>query len=178
MGGALTVPRGAAPRCPAYPAGVPISPEKWGERGPGASPLDPQFYGPLAAARSFWRSCRIVPVMGLFRCPSSYPDLGTFFHKMLFQHIFPRKCVPNRFWNTGGNSRTTVPEPTIPKTSEWERAAIKAGSRGLPLVFFPPTFFKESRAPPPESAGPPGRCAPRWLRRHPPRGYAAPGCPW
>ena len=27
------------------------------------------------------------------------------------------------------------------------------GSRGLPLVFFPPTFFKESRAPPPESAG-------------------------
>ncbi len=31
------------------------------------------------------------------------------------------------------------------------------GSRGLPLVFFPPTFFKESRAPPPESAGNP-RC--------------------
>ena len=28
-------PRGAAPRCPACPAGVPISPEKWGERGPG-----------------------------------------------------------------------------------------------------------------------------------------------
>ena len=26
---------GAAPRCPACPAGVPISPEKWGERGPG-----------------------------------------------------------------------------------------------------------------------------------------------
>ena len=32
---ALTRPRGAAPRCPACPAGVPISPEKWGERGPG-----------------------------------------------------------------------------------------------------------------------------------------------
>src|SRR5699024_1386263 len=29
-------PRGAAPRGPACPAGVPISPEKWGERGPGA----------------------------------------------------------------------------------------------------------------------------------------------
>ncbi len=28
-------PWGAAPRCPACPAGVPISPEKWGERGPG-----------------------------------------------------------------------------------------------------------------------------------------------
>ena len=33
---------------------------------------------------------------------------------------------------------------------------------------------KESRAPPPESAGPPGRCAPRWLRSHPPVGYAVP----
>ena len=74
-----------------------------------------------------------------------------------FSAYFSGKCVPNRFWHTGGNSRTTVPEPTIPKTSEWERAAIKMGSRGLPLVFFPPTFFKESRAPPPESAGNP-RC--------------------
>ena len=39
------------PGGPAYPAGVPISPEKWGERGPGASPLDPDFYSrsfPLA----------------------------------------------------------------------------------------------------------------------------------
>ena len=94
VGGALTVPRGAAPRGPACPAGVPISPEKWGERGPGASPLDPRFYGPLAAARSFWRLCHIVPVMGLFRRPSSYPDLGTFFHKMLFQHIFYSKMRP------------------------------------------------------------------------------------
>ena len=26
--------------------------------------------------------------------------------------------------------------------------------------------------------GPPGRCAPRWLRSHPPLGYAPPCCPW
>ena len=37
---------------------------------------------------------------------------------------------------------------------------------------------KESRAPPPESAGPPGRCAPKVLRSYPPVGYAAPCCPW
>ena len=82
------------PGGPACPAGVPISPEKWGERGPGAVPPGPPVLWPLAAARSFWRSCRIVPVMGLFRCPSSYPDLGTFFHKMLFQHIFYSKMRP------------------------------------------------------------------------------------
>ncbi len=52
VGGAFPRPRGAAPRCPACPAGVPISPEKWGERGPGASPLDPGF---MARSLSFAR---------------------------------------------------------------------------------------------------------------------------
>src|SRR5699024_9495340 len=41
-------PWGAAPRCPACPAGVPISPEKWGERGPGLRPWTPG----IMAARS------------------------------------------------------------------------------------------------------------------------------
>ena len=82
---------------PRLPGGGPHFSREMGRKRAGAAPLDPQFYGPLAAARSFWRSCRIVPVVGLFRCPSSYPDLGAFFHKMLFQHIFPRKCVPNQF---------------------------------------------------------------------------------
>src|SRR5699024_11000505 len=36
------------PGGPAYPAGVPISPEKWGERGPGLRPWTPVFI----AARS------------------------------------------------------------------------------------------------------------------------------
>ena len=49
-----------------------------------------------------------------------------------------------------------------PKRASGSKRAINPGSRGLPLVFFPPTFFKESRAPPPESAGP-GGAAPRGL---------------
>ena len=61
------------------PGGVPISPEKWGERGPGAGPLDPQFYGPLVSTRWFWRLCRIVPVVGLLRCPCTCPDLDSHF---------------------------------------------------------------------------------------------------
>jgi hypothetical protein len=67
------------PGGPAYPAGVPISPEKWGERGPGASPLDPRFYSPLVPTRWFWRLWRIVSMVGLFRCPSTCPDLERFF---------------------------------------------------------------------------------------------------
>ena len=59
-----------------------------------------------------------------------------------------------------------IPEETAPLSYQRQRSpkrankserAMNPGSRGLPLVFFPPTFFKESRAPPPESAGNP-RC--------------------
>ena len=79
---------------PRLPGGGPHFSREMGRKRAGGKPPGPRVYGPLAAARSFWRSCRIVPVMGLFRCPSSYPDLGTFFHKMLFQHIFYSKMRP------------------------------------------------------------------------------------
>ena len=48
------------------PGGVPISPEKWGERGPGASPLDPDFF---IAARSHSLILGIIvfgAIVGLF----------------------------------------------------------------------------------------------------------------
>ena len=64
-------------------------------------------------------------------------------------------------------------KPTQKPASGNERLS-KMGSRGLPLVFFPPTFFKESRAPrgrrrAPRGAAPQGREGPR-----PPQGYAVP----
>ena len=114
---------------------------------------------PKGKALGRWE--RSEAVVGLFRVPCLSPDLGTFFRENAFQHIFPRKCVPNRSWYIGGNCPSAVSEITTTKTSEWERAAIKTRVQGGALVFFPPTFFKESRAPPPESAGPPGRCTPR-----------------
>ena len=110
-------------------------------------PPPPGFRGrsfPLARFGVVGRSRAIV---GLFRTPCTCPDLGTFFRENAFQHIFPEKCVPNRFWHTEGNSPSTASGATNPKTSEWQRAAIKTRVQGLPLVFFPPTFFKESRAP-------------------------------
>ena len=54
-------PWGAAPRCPACPAGVPISPEKWGERGPGASPLAPRVLWPAC--------CRSLILAVVPHCP-------------------------------------------------------------------------------------------------------------
>ena len=39
----------------------------------------PLFRARSLLARSFWRSCRIVPVEGLLRGPCTRPDLGRFF---------------------------------------------------------------------------------------------------
>ena len=78
-------------------AGARLSPEKAGGKSAGGpAPWTPFFYGPLVSTRSFWRLWRIVPVVGLFRDQCAYPDLGAFFRKMLLEHIFLGKCVPNR----------------------------------------------------------------------------------
>ena len=50
-------PWGAAPRCPACPAGVPISPEKWGERGPGLRPWTPGFMARSLSLARFGDRC-------------------------------------------------------------------------------------------------------------------------
>ena len=135
-------PRGAAPRGPRLPGGGPhFSREMGRKRAGGGAPWTPSFMARLLPLARFGVCATLSRSWGYFAA-----HLRTLIWRLsfikCFSAYFSGKCVPNRFWHTGGNSRTTVPEPTIPKTSEWERAAIKAGSRGLPLVFFPPTFFK------------------------------------
>ena len=121
---------------------------------------------PFFRARSFhslvlaWWG-RSGAVRGLFRNPCTCPDLETFFHKNAFQHIFSRKCVPNRFWHIRGNSPSTVAEITTAKTSEWERAAIKNGVQGLAPGVLSPDFLQRKSGSPAGVGGPPGRCAPR-----------------
>ena len=87
-------PWGAAPRCPACPAGVPISPEKWGERGPGASPLDPRFLWPLVPTRWVWGWLALVRSKG---CCLRYAktDLGRIFRGKLCWKAFWGKKVSN-----------------------------------------------------------------------------------
>ena len=113
---------------------------------PSSAPVCALGYLP-PEGKAFGRWERSEAVVGLFRAPCLSPDLGTFFRENAFQHIFPRKCVPNRSWYIGGNCPSAVSEITTTKTSEWERAAIKTRVQGGALVFFPPAFFKESRAP-------------------------------
>ena len=80
---------------------------------------------------------------------------------------------PLRAWDTwaAGQAKKKEPPRRVPPTRN-------GGSREEeplpPWCSFLRLSSKESRAPPPESAAPPGRCAPRWLRSHPPVGYAVP----
>ena len=78
-------------------------------------------------------------------------------------NFLSQKCFPAYFPSKNASQISlSIPEEIAPQPYQRQRSpkrasgskrAINPGSRGLPLVFFPPTFFKESRAPPPESAG-------------------------
>ena len=62
----------------------------------GLAPWTPFFMARSFPLAGFGVVGRSVPVDGLLRCPCTCPDLETFFRKNAFQHIFSRKCVPNR----------------------------------------------------------------------------------
>ena len=162
------------PGGPAYPAGVPISPEKWGERGPGASPLDPRFYSPLVPTRSFWRLWRIVPVEGLLRAPCTCPDLERFFVLVLNSMRvgpFPSAKPPLPARPAGGRAVTGVryraagqaekkrgPPQGPPNQKRW----VQGGRTSSSLVFFPPAFFQRKPGPRPGPGGQRGAAPRGW----------------
>ena len=129
----------------------------------GMPPAPPFFYSPLVPTRSFWRLCHIVPVAGLLRYPCTCPDLETFFHKMLFQHIFPENAS-----QIGVRISDEIAPPPDQRQRSQKRAsgskrAIKTGGPGAqPRPSFSP--FLGRNGDPAGQAGPPGRCAPRVRR--------------
>ena len=158
-------------------AGARLSPEKAGGKSAGGlAPWTPFFYGPLVPTRSFWRLCRIVPVVGLFRNPSTCPDLETFFPKNAFQHIFLENA---------SQIGLSIPEGIAPRTDQRERSpkrasdskrTIKPGVQGRSPGPLSPHFSGEMGTPPGQ-AGPPGRCAPRPVSALPTRRVRSTGLP-
>ena len=145
-------------------AGARLSPEKAGGKSAGGKPPGPpSFMARSLLARSFWGLCHIVPVVRLFRCPCTCPDLGAFFWKMLLEHIFLENA---------SQIGLSIPEGIAPRTDQRERSpkrasdskrAIKPGSRGrAPALFLP--ISREKWGPPPGRRGPRG-AAPRGLVR-------------
>ena len=158
-------------------AGARLSPgQAGGKSAGGLAPWTPFFYGPLVPTRSFWRLCRIVPVVGLFRNPSTCPDLETFFPKNAFQHIFLENA---------SQIGLSIPEGIAPRTDQRERSpkrasdskrTIKPGVQGRSPGPLSPHFSGEMGTPPGQ-AGPPGRCAPRPVSALPTRRVRSTGLP-
>ena len=94
-------PWGAAPRGPACPAGVPISPEKWGERGPGASPLDPDFYSRSFPLAGFW-DCWLWYDSGAITTGMLRPIWNAFSRKNMLKSIFAKESfqIRARTWGS------------------------------------------------------------------------------
>ena len=136
----------------------------------GQCPLDPRFYGPLAVARSFWRSCRMVPVVGLLRHPCLCPDLETFFRKNAFQHIFLENASQIGLGIPDEIAPLSYQRQRSPKRANGRERAMNPGVQGRSPGPLSPHFSGEMGTPAGQ-AGPPGRCASRWLPRYPLEGY-------
>ena len=118
VGASEATSRRSAPG-PRLPGGVPISPEKWGERGPGASPLDPGFYGPLAAARSFLGSLSLIRRRGYF-LRYAKTDLGRIFPEKYAEKAFCERKFPNQGTDMG---TVIVPQPPRCATQRQSRTS-------------------------------------------------------
>ena len=127
----------------------------------GPCPLDPRFKArsfPLARFGVVGRSGTIV----VFSCNHFRALIwGLSFAKMLFSIFFPENAPQIGLSIPEETASLSYQRQRSPKRANESERAIKTRVQGGALVFFPPTFFKESRAPPRSSAGPPGRCAPR-----------------
>ena len=148
------------PGGPACPAGSPFLPRNGEKEGRGQAPWTPGVRTRSFPLARFGVVGRSVAVVGRLRHPCPCPDLETFFHKMLFQHIFPENAS-----QIGVRISDEIAPPPDQRQRSHKRAsgskrAIKPGGPGgLPPALFLP--ISREKWGPRRAGGPPGRCAPR-----------------
>ena len=130
------------------------------QRVAGGCPPPPLFMARSFPLAGFGVVGRSGAVVGLLRYPCTCPDLETFFHKMLFQHIFPENA---------SQIGLSIPEVTTPLSYQRQRSpkraseskrGIKSGVQGAcPRPSFSP--FLGRNGSPRRVGGATGRCAPR-----------------
>ena len=132
------------------------------QRVAGGCPPPPPFLSPA-------RSHSLVLALGatLF---GSIGYFGAHLRTLIWKPSFPKMLSSIFFLENASQIGLSIPDVTAPLSYQRQRSpkraneserAIKTRVQGGALVFFPPTFSKESRAPPPESAGPPGALRPK-----------------
>ena len=143
-------PSGRSAPLPRLPGGGPHFSREMGRKRAGAPPLDPTFYSRSLPLAGFWdrypwydsgttSSGMLRPIWDAFSskkyaekefCKRKSPNQGTYMGLVIAHR--PKQCT------------------TTAKTSEWERAALKAGGRGVtPATLCVRAFSRESLDPPP-----------------------------
>ena len=136
--GALTRPRGAAPRCPPTRRGPPFLPRNGGKEGRGQAPWTPFFYAhSLPLVPPFALGGAAGTIYRLLRCPFLAPDLGTFLFWEIFleQIFFARKSYSKFLYPKKKESRSGYDErdrnsPTI--VAMWHRAKSRTSGSEWP----------------------------------------------
>ena len=159
--GAFTNLGAQRPGGPACPAGVPISPEKWGERGPGLRPWTPVFHSRSFPTRWFLRWLSLQRSRGYF-LRYAKTDLGRIFEGKYTGKHFCERGFPNQ-GTYMGHEIVQRPEQcgTTAKTSECQRAGHKPGGAGgiPPRLFASGLSLEKAWIPRPGPGGnPPRRC--------------------
>ena len=136
---------GASGRCPggALPAGGgPHFSREMGRKRAGGKPLDPEFYGPLLAARSFLGSLSLIRRRGYF-FRYARTDLGRIFRRKICWKEFSRKKVSKSGHVHGPRnspSTETMWHDRQSRTSE-QRVDYKGGGGGHPRDSLRPGFL-------------------------------------
>ena len=126
----------------------------------GMPPAPPFFIARSFPLARFGVVGRSVAVVGRLRHPCPCPDLETFFHKMLFQHIFPENAS-----QIGVRISDEIAPPPDQRQRSQKRAsgskrAIKPGGPGgLPPALFLP--ISREKWGPRRAGGPPGALRPK-----------------
>ena len=156
--------------------GARLSLKKVGGKNTRGKPLDPAFI----AARSHSLVFGMVgsgTVVRLFP-PVCQNRFGTHFPEKYAEKHFMKESLQIRVRRWAAkypHDRDNVAQ--TPKRASGSKRAIKLGVQGAcPRPSFSP--FLGRNGDPRRAGGATGRCAPRWLPRHSPRGYAAPCRPW
>ena len=148
------------------------------ERAPGAVPPGPPASWPARYSLArFGVVGRSEMVDRLLRTPCTYPDLETFFRKMLFQHIFSLE--------NASQIGLRIPDEIAPrlhkrqprqKLASGNERPSKPGVQGRSPGPLSPHFSGEMGTPAGQ-AGQRGAAPQSWGQPRPPKGYVVPCCP-
>ena len=150
------------PVAPPARRGVPISPEKWGERGPGLCPWTPGFDGRSLALARFGGCAALFRSIGYYEPHVRALIWRLSFAKMLFRIFFRENAFQIGLSIPEGIAPLPYQRQRSPKPASGSKRAIKKGGRGpSPATLCVRAFSRESLDPPPgtgrepTSQGPP-----------------------